>query len=246
MLVDWDTTLTAAPERDLWMMTMADASVIDSYEATTGWEVLKDVLDCYRLWWDLSEICGYVTLLRDTHDGTDDIRESWKNLQHSRPRHALATTGVATIPRARHCRVGAIRGDADRYAVGLGLARHSVANVRSVVVDAGDVGTASQTVARSMPAPVATDASRGGDEGLADTERDDPGNAHDVGEHRPRAARDGAAAALGSNFGVMRPVGDGWRCDDPDRRLQRVGFRGVPADELRSRRARYRERTSTR
>ena len=82
MLVDWDTTLTAAPERDLWMMTMADASVVDSYEATTGWEVLQDVLDCYRLWWDLSEICGYVTLLRDTHDGTDDIRESWKNLQH--------------------------------------------------------------------------------------------------------------------------------------------------------------------
>ena len=61
---------------------MADASVVDSYEATTGWEVLQDVLDCYRLWWDLSEICGYVTLLRDTHDGTDDIRESWKNLQH--------------------------------------------------------------------------------------------------------------------------------------------------------------------
>ena len=56
--------------------------VVDSYEATTGREVLQDGLDCYRLWWDLSEICGYVTLLRDTHDDTDDIRESWKNLQH--------------------------------------------------------------------------------------------------------------------------------------------------------------------
>jgi spectinomycin phosphotransferase len=82
LIVDWDTTLTAPPERDLWMMATADASVVNAYEATTGRQVLQDGLDCYRLWWDLSEICWYVTLLRDTHDDTGDIRESWRNLQH--------------------------------------------------------------------------------------------------------------------------------------------------------------------
>jgi spectinomycin phosphotransferase/16S rRNA (guanine(1405)-N(7))-methyltransferase len=82
LIVDWDTTLIAAPERDLWMMATVDASVVDAYEATTGRRVLQDGLDCYRLWWDLAEICGYVTLLRDTHDDTDDVRESWTNLQH--------------------------------------------------------------------------------------------------------------------------------------------------------------------
>lgn len=82
LLVDWDTTLIAPPERDLWMMATVDSSVVDAYEATTGRGVLRDGLDCYRLWWDLGEICGYVTLLRHTHDDTEDSRESWKNLQH--------------------------------------------------------------------------------------------------------------------------------------------------------------------
>jgi Phosphotransferase enzyme family len=83
VLVDWDTTMIAAPERDLWMMAKTDASVVDAYEAMTEREVIQDGLDCYRLWWDLSEICGYIALLRDAHDDTDDMRESWRNLQHS-------------------------------------------------------------------------------------------------------------------------------------------------------------------
>ena len=37
---------------------------------------------CYRLWWDLGEICWYVTLLRQVHDDDADIRESWHNLEH--------------------------------------------------------------------------------------------------------------------------------------------------------------------
>jgi spectinomycin phosphotransferase/16S rRNA (guanine(1405)-N(7))-methyltransferase len=81
-LVDWDTTMIAAPERDLWMMAKADASVIDAYEAMTERTVIRDGLDCYRLWWDLSEICGYIALLHDAHDDTEDVRESWRNLQH--------------------------------------------------------------------------------------------------------------------------------------------------------------------
>ena len=82
LLVDSDTTLIAAPDRDLWMMGSGDVPAIDAYEAATGRHVLQVALDCYRLWWDLSEICEYVTLLRDNHDDTDDTRESWNNLQH--------------------------------------------------------------------------------------------------------------------------------------------------------------------
>ena len=81
VVVDWDTTLIAAPERDLWMMAAVDGSAITAYESVTGRSVLQDGLDCYRMWWDLSEICGYVTLLRESHDDTEDVRESWNNLQ---------------------------------------------------------------------------------------------------------------------------------------------------------------------
>ena len=82
VLVDWDTTLIAAPERDLAQMATADGSVVDAYEAATGRQVLAEALDCYRLWWDLGEICWYVTLLRQVHDDDADIRESWHNLEH--------------------------------------------------------------------------------------------------------------------------------------------------------------------
>jgi Phosphotransferase enzyme family len=81
-LVDWDTTMIAAPERDLWMIAKANASVVDAYEALTERAVTQDGLDCYGLWWDLSEICGYIALLHDVHDDTEDIRASWTNLQH--------------------------------------------------------------------------------------------------------------------------------------------------------------------
>jgi spectinomycin phosphotransferase/16S rRNA (guanine(1405)-N(7))-methyltransferase len=82
LLVDWDTTMIAPPERDLWMIATADASVVDAYAALTERPVINEGLDCYRLRWDLSEICGYIALLHDTHDDTTDIRESWRNLQH--------------------------------------------------------------------------------------------------------------------------------------------------------------------
>jgi hypothetical protein len=84
LIVDWDTTLIAPPERDLWMVagTVADAAVVDTYEAATGRHVLREGLDCYRLWWDLAEIGCYVTVLREPHDDTEDVRRSWAGLQH--------------------------------------------------------------------------------------------------------------------------------------------------------------------
>lgn len=82
LLVDWDTTLVAPPERDLWTVAGNDASALAAYTAMTGRPVLADVLDCYRLWWDLAEISGYIALLGDDHADSDDVRESWRNLNH--------------------------------------------------------------------------------------------------------------------------------------------------------------------
>jgi spectinomycin phosphotransferase/16S rRNA (guanine(1405)-N(7))-methyltransferase len=82
LLVDWDTTLLAAPERDLWSMAAADPTVVDTYQAMTGRQLDRQGLDCYRLGWDLAEICGYIAVLRHRHEDSADMRASWSNLQH--------------------------------------------------------------------------------------------------------------------------------------------------------------------
>jgi hypothetical protein len=81
VLVDWDTALLAPPERDLWMVTGDDASVVDAYAAVTGRPIVDDVMTCYRLSWDLTEIALYIALLRREHTDTTDVTESWRNLQ---------------------------------------------------------------------------------------------------------------------------------------------------------------------
>jgi spectinomycin phosphotransferase len=82
LLIDWDTTLVAAPERDLWHMVTDDTASVAAYERMAGRAVDPQALMTYRLWWDLAEICGYVALLRAAHDDEVDVRESWLNLQH--------------------------------------------------------------------------------------------------------------------------------------------------------------------
>ena len=63
-------------------MAAADRSVVDTYEAMTGRQLDRLGLDCYRLGWDLAEICGYIAVLRHPHEDTADMRASWTNLQH--------------------------------------------------------------------------------------------------------------------------------------------------------------------
>ena len=79
-LVDWDTALFAPPERDLWMLADEDDSVLPAYMAATGVEIDDHALDLYRLWYDLAEIGGYLTLFRSRHGETADTEESWVNL----------------------------------------------------------------------------------------------------------------------------------------------------------------------
>jgi spectinomycin phosphotransferase/16S rRNA (guanine(1405)-N(7))-methyltransferase len=82
-LIDWDTTLVAPPERDLWMIESGDGAVSAWYEAATGRPVLPELLDLYRLRWDLAEVANYVAEFRAPHGDDANTRESWKNLVHS-------------------------------------------------------------------------------------------------------------------------------------------------------------------
>jgi spectinomycin phosphotransferase/16S rRNA (guanine(1405)-N(7))-methyltransferase len=80
LLVDWDTTLIAAPERDLARMTGPGRSAGDAYEALTGRRVLAESFDCYRMWWDVADICSFVAGFRQPHDDTADMRASLRYL----------------------------------------------------------------------------------------------------------------------------------------------------------------------
>ena len=82
VLVDWDTILVAAPERDLWMLAARDSSLLDAYSAATGVAVDQDALTVYRMWYDLCEIAGYIGYFRSPHTDTADAAESWRNLEY--------------------------------------------------------------------------------------------------------------------------------------------------------------------
>ena len=80
MLIDWDTTMIAPPERDLWMLESGDGTVVGTYTKVTGRQVLSSMLDLYRRRWDLTEVALYIALFRQPHVDNADARESWKNL----------------------------------------------------------------------------------------------------------------------------------------------------------------------
>ena len=77
-LIDWDTTLVAQPERDLWMLG-ADAQ--KAYEEATGITLLPELLQMYRLRWDIADLAVDADRFRQPHTGTPDDIESWSILQ---------------------------------------------------------------------------------------------------------------------------------------------------------------------
>lgn len=79
-LVDWDTTLLAPPERDLWFVGSDPEWVAERYHALTGRAVDRSLLALYRLMWDLKDIAEYVALLTGPHDDSDDVRKTWRGL----------------------------------------------------------------------------------------------------------------------------------------------------------------------
>ena len=82
VVVDWDFVQLAPPERDLWDLAETDRSVPAAYTEATGTAIDAGALALFRMWYDLSEIAGYIELFRRAHDDTEDSAESWRNLEH--------------------------------------------------------------------------------------------------------------------------------------------------------------------
>jgi hypothetical protein len=77
VLIDWETTLLAPPERDLWAMAAEDPRIPDDYRALTGTSVDDEALALYALWWELTEVCGYTAVFRAPHRASADTRQAW-------------------------------------------------------------------------------------------------------------------------------------------------------------------------
>ena len=84
-VIDWDTVMTAPPERDLWMLIpeRGDDVLERQYRDATGHRVNRDWLTLYALAWDLSEIGGYLAEFREPHEDTEDSRVAWGGLDES-------------------------------------------------------------------------------------------------------------------------------------------------------------------
>jgi spectinomycin phosphotransferase/16S rRNA (guanine(1405)-N(7))-methyltransferase len=81
LLIDWDTALIAPPERDLWDLDPGDGTLRAAYTAATGTALRADLLDLYRLRWDLTEIAVCLARFREPHGTTADDEESFTILK---------------------------------------------------------------------------------------------------------------------------------------------------------------------
>lgn len=81
LLIDWDTALVAAPERDLWDLDPGDGSLLAAYRAATGTAPRPGLLELYRLRWDLTEIAVCLARFREPHGRSPDDEETWNNLR---------------------------------------------------------------------------------------------------------------------------------------------------------------------
>lgn len=81
VLIDWETALVAAPERDLWSLAAEDDRTLGDYAERTGTVPDPDALALYRLAWDLSEVAGYRAWFHRPHRDTEDARTAWDGLR---------------------------------------------------------------------------------------------------------------------------------------------------------------------
>ena len=117
LLIDWDTALLAAPERDLWHLDPGDGSILDAYRRRTGVTPSPAAVDLYRLWWDLTEIGGYLGVLRRPHTDTTDVADGVEGAAgvpaippSAGPVSSAEVTGtVDTVPELGTVRVAAVQ-----------------------------------------------------------------------------------------------------------------------------------------
>jgi spectinomycin phosphotransferase len=83
MLIDWDTTGLAPPERDLWMIASDTGEELRRYTAATGRVVDPAALTFYRLRWALDDMSSFIPRLRAARQRTADAEHAWRALQET-------------------------------------------------------------------------------------------------------------------------------------------------------------------
>jgi hypothetical protein len=77
LLIDWDTTMISLPERDLWDLDPGDGSVFDTYQRATGQAPRPDVLELFRLRWDLTDVALAAGRFSEPHGTSADDQETF-------------------------------------------------------------------------------------------------------------------------------------------------------------------------
>lgn len=79
-LIDWDTALVAPCERDLWTLDPGDGSILAAYAQATGVTPRAELLELYRLRWDLADIAVDVDRFARPHTGSADDEKTFRIL----------------------------------------------------------------------------------------------------------------------------------------------------------------------
>jgi hypothetical protein len=79
-LIDWDTALVAPPERDLWHLASGDGTVPGAYASATGITPLPELIELYRLGWDVKDTAADAAWLFRPHSDSADAVKTWKLL----------------------------------------------------------------------------------------------------------------------------------------------------------------------
>ena len=78
LLIDWETALVSQPERDLWLL---GERAQRAYTAATGVALLPELLEMYRLRWDIADLTVDTDRFRQPHTGSPDDDATWTILQ---------------------------------------------------------------------------------------------------------------------------------------------------------------------
>ena len=82
VIVDWDTSLLAPPERDLWRLAQGGGgSILRAYADATGTAPDERLLELYAIRWDLAEIASFAAEFREPHEDSEDSRRGLEILE---------------------------------------------------------------------------------------------------------------------------------------------------------------------
>ncbi len=79
-LIDWDTALVAPPERDLWHLDDGEGGGLDAYAEMTGIAAVPELIELYRMGWDIKDMAHDAARFFRPHSGTADDAKSWELL----------------------------------------------------------------------------------------------------------------------------------------------------------------------